>query len=169
MIGVIKSSFEQHLKFLILSAFGDQLLMMRVLLMTSASSGPLVFRTSFLQNLFSSDASSFLFVDSIALICSSKPILEFKDTKFLSMVLHTWTNIIISNWQFLIPCYHQNSKGNVIHILFQQCYEPQLTLICSLSPLPMVSIWYSSWLFFNHLPKVCDFSLSLYLFSHRCV
>jgi len=35
------------------------------------------------------------------------------------MVLHTWTNISISNWQFLIPCYHQNSKGNVKHILFQ--------------------------------------------------
>jgi len=26
------------------------------------------------------------------------------------MVLHTWTNISISNWQFLIPCYHQNSQ-----------------------------------------------------------
>jgi len=47
--------------------------------------------------------------------------LSFKrDTKFFSMVLHTWTNISISNWQFLIPCYHQNSKGNVKHILFQQ-------------------------------------------------
>jgi len=36
------------------------------------------------------------------------------------MVMYTWTNISISNWQFLIPCYHQNSKGNVKHILFQQ-------------------------------------------------
>jgi len=30
-------------------------------------------------------------------------------SKFLSMVLYTWTNISISNWQFLIPCYRQNS------------------------------------------------------------
>jgi len=73
-----------------------------------------------LQNLFSSDASSFLLVDSIALICSSRTYALKRDTKFLSMVLHTWTNISISNWQFLIPCYHQNSKGNVKHILFQQ-------------------------------------------------
>jgi len=62
MIGVIKSSFEQHLKFfslsasddlqmvLMTSASGDQLLR-KVLLMMSASSGPLVFRTSFLQML----------------------------------------------------------------------------------------------------------------------
>jgi len=75
MIGVIQFSFEQHLKFfslpapddlhmlLMMSASGDQLLR-RVLLMTSAS-GPLIFRTSFI-----SDASSFLLVDSIALICS---------------------------------------------------------------------------------------------------
>jgi len=59
MLGVIKSSFEQHLKFfslpasddlqmlLMTSASGDQLLR-RVLLMALASSGPLVFRTSFL-------------------------------------------------------------------------------------------------------------------------
>jgi len=57
--------------------------------MTSASFGSLVFRTSCLQNLFSSDASSLLLVDSIALVCSSEPMLEFRDTKFLSMVLHT--------------------------------------------------------------------------------
>jgi len=36
------------------------------------------------------------------------------------MVLHTWTNISISNWQFLIPCYDQNLKVYVKHILFQQ-------------------------------------------------
>jgi len=36
------------------------------------------------------------------------------------MVLHTWTQISISNWQFLIPCYHLNLKGNAKHILFQQ-------------------------------------------------
>ena len=88
----------------------------------SASDDVSFFRTSCLQNLFSSDALSFLLADSIALIFSSEPMLEFKDTKFSSMVLHTWTNINISNWQFLIPCYHQNSKGNVKHILFQQWY-----------------------------------------------
>ena len=44
----------------------------------------------------------------------------FKETlNFLSMVLHTWTNISISNWQFLILCYHQNSRVYVKHILFQ--------------------------------------------------
>ena len=47
--------------------------------------------------------------------------LWLKETlNFLFIVLYTWTNISISNWQFLIPCYHQNSKGNVKHILFQQ-------------------------------------------------
>jgi hypothetical protein len=75
-----------------------------------------VFRTSFLQTLPCN--SSFLFVDSIALICSSRTYAWIIDTKFLSMVLHTWTNISISDWHFLIPCYHQNSKGNVKHILF---------------------------------------------------
>ena len=76
-----------------------------------------------LQNLFSSEASlqhKLLFVDSIALICSSEPMLLKRHFKFLSMVLHTWTNISIPNWHFLIPCYHQNSKGNGKHILFQQ-------------------------------------------------
>jgi hypothetical protein len=36
------------------------------------------------------------------------------------MVLYTWTNISLSNWQFLIPCYHQNSQRFIVkHILFQ--------------------------------------------------
>jgi len=78
----------------------------------------MIFRTSCLQML--SCNSSFHFVDSIALICSLEPMLYLKTLKFLSMVLHTWTNISISNWHFLIPCYHQNSKGNVKHILFEQ-------------------------------------------------
>jgi len=35
--------------------------------------------------------------------------------------VYTWTNISISNWKFLIPCYHQNSQEVVFkHILFQQ-------------------------------------------------
>jgi len=42
-----------------------------------------------LQNLFSSDASSFLLVDSIALTCSSRTYALKRDTNFLSMVLHT--------------------------------------------------------------------------------
>jgi len=42
-----------------------------------------------LQNLVSSDASSFLLVDSIALVCSSRTYALKRDTKFLSMVLHT--------------------------------------------------------------------------------
>jgi len=36
------------------------------------------------------------------------------------MVLYTWTNISNSNWQFLIPCYDQNSLRFIVkHILFQ--------------------------------------------------
>ena len=73
-----------------------------------------------LYNLFSSDASNFLLVDSIALVCSFRTYALKIDTTFLSLIMYTWTNISISNWQFLIPCYHQNSKGNVKHILFQQ-------------------------------------------------
>jgi len=99
---------------LMTSASGEQLLR-RVLLMASASSEPLVFRTSFLQTLQAS-----FFVEFIVLICSSRTYTWIKDTKFLSMVLHTWTNISISNWHILIPCYHQNSKVSVKHTLFQQ-------------------------------------------------
>jgi len=80
------------------------------------------FRTTCLQNLFSSVASSFLLVDSIALICSFRTYALIKTLKILSMVLRTWTNISIFNWQFLTPSYHQNLKGNVKHILFQQIY-----------------------------------------------
>ena len=108
------SSFWWSSEPLMMSASGEHLLR-RVLLMTSASSVPLVFRTSFLQTLQAS-----FFVESIALICSSRTYTWIKDTKFFSMVLHAWTNISISNWHILIPCYHQNSKGNVKHTLFQQ-------------------------------------------------
>jgi len=77
MIGMIKSSFEQHLKFsslppsndlqmlLTMSASGDQLLR-RVLLMTSASSRPPVFRTSFLQML----QASFLLIPLLSFVLS---------------------------------------------------------------------------------------------------
>ena len=37
------------------------------------------------------------------------------------MVLHTWTNISISNWQFFNTLLSSKlSRGNVKHILFQQ-------------------------------------------------
>jgi len=77
MIGMIKSSFEQHLKFfslpasndlqmlLMTSASGDQLLR-RVLLMTSASSRPLVFKISFLQML----QASFLLIPLLSFVLS---------------------------------------------------------------------------------------------------
>ena len=61
------------------------------------------------------------------------------------MVLQTWTNISISNWQFLIPCYHQNSKGHVKHILFNSIMVPpyHLSLVIdeelSLDPPPASS------------------------------
>jgi len=123
MIGVIKSSFEQHLKGFSLSASvifrtSDDVNFWwtaseEVLLMTSASLEPLVFRTSYLQHKLPSCwfHCSHLFFQNLCLNLK---------TLNLSMVLHTWTNISISNWQFLILCYHQNSKGNVKHILFQQ-------------------------------------------------
>jgi len=89
MIGVIKSSFEQHLKFFSVSTSDD----LQMLLMTSASeesaSDDVSFRTTCLQNLFYSNASSFLLVDSIALICSFKTYAIIKTLKILSMVLHT--------------------------------------------------------------------------------
>ena len=112
MLGVFKS-FKQPLKLQF-----SQLLM----IFSSWWSSDLLMKTvsGDLQNLFSSDASSFLLVHSISFICSSKTYALKRDTKFFSMVLHTWTNISISNWQFLIPCYHQNLKDNVKHILFQQ-------------------------------------------------
>jgi len=77
MIGVIKSSFEQHMKFIGLPASDDlQMLLMtlassdqllrRVLLMMSASSGPLIFRTSFLQML----QASFLLIPLLSFVLS---------------------------------------------------------------------------------------------------
>ena len=45
------------------------------------------------------------------------------DLKFLSMVLYTWTNISISNWQFLIPCYHQNSKEVMLNTFCSNMYQ----------------------------------------------
>ena len=136
MIGVIKT-FKQPLKLqifqllMILSSWwsseplmtlasGDQLLSRcfwwRQLLM--------IFRTTCLHNFLSSEPLFFrcyklpscwfhcshLFFHNLCLI---------KTLKILSMVSYTWTNISISNWHFLIPCYHQNSKGNgnVKHIL----------------------------------------------------
>ena len=91
----------------------------RQLLPDLLSSELLVFRTSFLQML---QASFFLIQFVLQFLC-------FKGTpNFLSMVLHTWTNISISNWQFLIPCYHQNSKGNVKQILLQHNSHNQVWL-----------------------------------------
>jgi len=77
MIGVIKSSFEQHLKFFSLLASDDlQMLLMtstssdqllkRVLLTMSASSGPLVFRSHFLQML----QASFLLISLLSFVLS---------------------------------------------------------------------------------------------------
>jgi len=104
MIGVIKSSFEQHLKFVSLSASSELASDEE-----SVSDDVSFFWTSCLQN-FKLPSCWFycsnLFFSSCALTGT---------LKFLSMVLHTWTNINISNWQFLIPCYHQNSKGNLKH------------------------------------------------------
>jgi len=81
------------------------------LLMTSASE-PLLIRML-------SCNTSFHFVDSIVLICSLEP-MHLKTLNFClwSCTLEQILTYPIDN--FLIPCYHQNSKGNVTHILFQQ-------------------------------------------------
>ena len=125
MLDEIKS-FEQPFEALILIASDDLQLLMKtasgdlasdeVLLMTSALQEHFVFRTSFLQML----QTSFLLIPLLSFVLSEYALKILKiDTTFLSLVLHTWTNINISNWQFLILCYHQNSKGNVKYILFQ--------------------------------------------------
>jgi len=69
---------------------------------------------------FSSDALNFLFVDSFALFCSFR---TYWWSQILSMVLYIWTSISISNWQFLIPCYHQNSKETVLTHFVPTYYE----------------------------------------------
>jgi len=83
----------------------DEMLLTNLLLMTSLLQEHLYFRCTFLQML----QVSFLLIPLLSFVLPE----PYKDIKFLSMVLYTWTNISISNWQFLIPCYHQNSKGNV--------------------------------------------------------
>jgi len=67
------------------------------------------------------------------------------------MVLHTWTNISICNCHSLIPCYHQNSKGNVKHILFQQKW---LSIYPFVVYLP-IRIWYTH-------PLLCTFASSAF-------
>jgi len=39
------------------------------------------------------------------------------------MVQYTWTNISISNWQFLIPCYHENSQEVVLNTFCSNKYD----------------------------------------------
>ena len=83
----------------------DEVLLTNLLLMTSSLQEHLYFRCIFLQML----QASFLLI----LLLSFVLLEPYKDIKNLSMVLYTRTNISISNWQFLIRCYHQNSKGKV--------------------------------------------------------
>ena len=121
-----------------MTSASDVQLLMRVILMTSASE-PLVFRTSFLQNAFLQHKLPFCRFHCSHLFFSTY---AFKDTKFLSMVLYTWTNISISNWQFLIPCYHQNSKGNVKHILFQHYIRSWVHVYINFLPYVCISYNY---------------------------
>ena len=85
----------------------DEVLLTNLLLMTTSLQEHLYFRCTFLQML----QASFLLIPLLSFVLP-KP---YNDIKFLSMVLYTWTNISISNWQFLIPCYHQNSKEVVLN------------------------------------------------------
>jgi len=63
--------FEQTIEASLLSAFDEMCLWWNVLLMRCFWRRH-HFRSTCLQNLFSSDASIFFLVDSIALICSSR-------------------------------------------------------------------------------------------------
>ena len=99
-------NFSFSLKLLVIFTFWWRQLLVRVLLMRVLL---MIIRTSFVHNL--SCNTSFLFVKFIALhLFFQNLCLILKTLIFLSMVLHTWTNISISNWHILIPCYHQNSK-----------------------------------------------------------
>jgi len=119
MIGLIKTTFDTNLK---LPVF--QLLMIfrtsdnvsfwwttseKVLLM--------IFKTTFLQMLPCN--TSFHFVDAIAVFCSSEP-MYFKTLNFCPWSCTLEQILAYPIDTFLIPCYHQNLKGNVKHILFQQ-------------------------------------------------
>ena len=112
MIGVIITTFEQSFEAfqssaseptepLMTSAYDVQLLM-------TTTSEPLVFRTSFDQNAFLLHKLPFCRFHCSHLFFSTY---AFKDTKFLSMVLHTWTNISISNWQFFNTLLSSKLKG----------------------------------------------------------
>ena len=96
----------------------------------------MIFNFWWSSELLMKSASSDLASDEVLLMTSASDVLHnhfsseplfFRRFKLPScwfhcchlLFLHTWTNISISNWQFLIPCYHQNLKGNVKHILFQ--------------------------------------------------
>jgi len=161
MIGVIKS-LEQPLKLwlyqllmissswwssepLMTSASGEQLLKRcfwwRQLLQDLLSSELVVFRNSFLQML----QASFLLIPLLSFVLQNL-CLNLKILIFLSMVLHTWTNISISNWQFF--CHHQNSKGNVKHILFQQI-QPQNNNAIGFKKLTCLCGWNWLWMAWN--------------------
>jgi len=114
-------SIIQHLTLWNLNHFAsdDTLqLLVRQLLMTFSFWWRRYFRSTSLQERFTSDALSFIYLDFFALFCSFRIFVRYK---ILSMVLYTWTNISNTNCQFLIPCYHQNSLRFIVkHILFQQ-------------------------------------------------
>jgi len=82
-------SFEQPFEALIFSAFDDLQLLMKTASGDLASDDVSTSGALCLQNLFSSDASNFLLVDSISLICSFRPYALKIDTTFLSLVLNT--------------------------------------------------------------------------------
>jgi len=85
------------------SSFGE-LASDEVLLMTHHH-----FRSTFLQM----HKASFLLILLLACVLPVPKLLN--RLKILSMVLYTWTNISISNWQYLIPCYHQNSQEAMLN------------------------------------------------------
>jgi len=78
------------------------LLLITLLLMTS-SSGALFFRSIFFRRIFFR-----CFKLQYKFLCSLTCSIRTSMNKTLIMVLYTWTKFSITNWQFLIPCYHQN-------------------------------------------------------------
>jgi len=58
----------------------------------------------------------------------------------LSMVLYTWKKISISNWQFLIPCYHQNSKEVMLNTFCSNTAKFASGMLATAFPLSSVGL-----------------------------
>ena len=112
-----------------------------VLLMTSAF-GELLLKRCFwwrqlLQNLFLTAQASFLLIPLLLFVLQNL-CLKLK-TKFFvygPAHLNKYWHIQLT---LLIPCYHQNSKSNVKHILFQHTKLSILILFCPINSFNIIN------------------------------